>query len=675
MNLYMIFVFFLQGRGQYISLLCRDSSTDYACTPCSQYCMPGSYVSGRCTGKGRSDTTCSLCRTTCRAGQYIAGRCTGKTYRDVQTCMPCKTCPAGQWPSGVCDGLGFSDTITCIPCRTMANCPNATHYYLSGSCEEGEVVCKLCDAPCNAALYVETQPCANGKNRVCTPKTLCSAAQCPAGFYESAPCMDPLGPKICTPCSSCKASGEYVARACSTNADTVCMPCRSACEDDDALSFSNGIVGSCSSGKDNDAADMVRCVYSATPVAQPCGANEWLVAPSLSPAWALANMSSPPQGEDTGNPLNFQHPFRSDFSSSAAVVAFLGSTGSSDAVRQTVVRVVNATSGALINYVYPRVAFFNRLDFYGSQKDAALYPVATSLMWNATDVMLSPLADWVYLFFSHTYDFIARCKLNGMMMGTELQAGDCSAMSLASAELMMLQQSSSTVLEGCVRMAQVPLPPLLACVYDVSATDTYVYIVNETIFSASKKVLLESSGTVPGLRRPRSPPAWNAGNMTLYYLADIGSSGGGLEQGMRYVTLTMSMQIRSSGFLYRAAVGAADYHSLVLVNRAYLVAANSRSLVSFSGPQMQSRAEKDTGETSIKDLAVRGGGQQQQLLVLVHSRRMWSMYTHCAPCPANSFSPAGSATVPGIHVCKCSVDYYGKIVRYSTLFFFFVYLF
>lgn len=134
----------------------------------------------------------------------------------MQTCLPCKTCPAGQWPSGVCDGLSYSDTIACTPCATMATCPNTTHYYLEGNCEVEEVKCKLCDPPCNPNLYIETQACggSNGKNRVCSPKTLCLEAQCPAGFWESTTCTDPTGPKFCTACSTCKA-GEYVAQQCS----------------------------------------------------------------------------------------------------------------------------------------------------------------------------------------------------------------------------------------------------------------------------------------------------------------------------------------------------------------------------------------------------------------------------------------------------------------------------
>lgn len=396
------------------------------------------------------------------------------------------------------------------------------------------------------------------------------------------------------------------------------------------------MIGACNS---TDAYDVVQCTFSSTPAPQPCAANEWLVG-SLSNTLQRANMST----VDTGNPLNYQHPFRSDIVGDT--VAYLGSAGDSEAVRQTVVRVINSTSGALINFVYPRVAFFNRLDFYGSQKDASLYPVASALIWNATDVMLSYDASSIYIFFSYTYDFIAKCRLNSL--GRELQPSDCSA------PLSTAQHTSSAgimILKGCVRI----FSTALACVYDVGTTDTYVYLVSETNATASSKVLLESSLTVQNLRRPKSPPAWNQQNSTMYYIADLGSVNN--EHAVRYVTLHANWTVRSSGYLYRAAAGSVsqDYHSLVY-NGAVLLAADSRRLVSFAG---QVRTERDIGETSIKGVAARG----VQVLVLVHSRRMWSMYTHCAPCPANSFSPAGS-TLPGINVCKCRQDFYGLIARY-----------
>jgi hypothetical protein len=303
--------------------------------------------------------------------------------------------------------------------------------------------------------------------------------------------------------------------------------------------------------------------------------------------------------------------------------------------------VLNVASGTVLNFVYPRVAFYNRLDFYGSQKDAALYPVAALLNWNATDVMLSHDASFVYLFFSSTYDFIAKCKLD--FSGTELRPGDCTAMSTA----VLFPPSNLVFLKGCVRV----LGTNLACVYDAGTTDTNVYLVDE-LSSNATKTFLEGSVSVPGLRAPKSAPAWNAANSTLYYIADINSA---TEYALRYVTLLSNGTIRSAGYMFQAAGSASpNYHSLAYTN-GYLVAADSRRLVSFVG---FTRSERDIGETSIKGLAVRGS----QLLVLTHSSRMWNLYTHCAPCPPNAFSSAGSTT-QGINTCKCKQDYYGLIAR------------
>jgi hypothetical protein len=196
-----------QGRGQYISVLCSTSTTDYACTPCSQSCPSGSYISGRCDGRGRTDTSCSACRQVfgknfhivifaplfsffvfcvenfhtqigvpCRwwaeeerwrghgrvhgwhvqrkdlsgcAGNdwetwYIVTRLFLSHAMSMQVCLPCKRCPSGTWPSPpFCSGLTFSDPVVCTPCATMASCPNSTHYYLQGQCDLGEEVCVI----------------------------------------------------------------------------------------------------------------------------------------------------------------------------------------------------------------------------------------------------------------------------------------------------------------------------------------------------------------------------------------------------------------------------------------------------------------------------------------------------------------------------------------------------
>lgn len=498
----------------------------------------------------------------------------------------------------------------------------------------------------------------DGKNRVCSPRTKCQEAQCPSGYWESAACYDPLGPKVCTKCSSCK-PGEYVVQACSGRQDTRCAPCRSSCLDVVADPV-NGMVGSCDTG--TDVQDAVQCRYSSTPLLQSCAANEWF-AGTLTPTLLASNASS----YDTGSPQNLLHPFRSDISLDASMVVYLGSAGSNDAVRQTIVKVVHQSTGKVLSYVYPRLAFFNRLDVSGSQKNASLYPVASLLIWNATDVMFSHDASYIYLFFSFTYDFIARCKV--LDPGAEaaaimMQPSDCSHLSVAT----ISPSVSSTTFKGCTHLRSLASSslPYMACIYDVEEKQTVLHLVSETNGS---KVVLDGAAASSVVGQPKSPPAWNAANRTIYYICNIND---GSNHAVRYVTLmesSLSLQVRSSGFFYQGAGTSREYHSLVFYSSAVLLAADRSRMVTFSaynGQPFSARLEQVVSPSSIKDVALRGtsAGANPAVYLLVHEMRSWAMYTHCAPCPANSISNAGSSpTSPGINACKCKQDYYGLIAR------------
>jgi hypothetical protein len=96
-----------------------------------------------------------------------------------------------------------------------------------------------------------------------------------------------------------------------------------------------------------------------------------------------------------------------------------------------------------------------------------------------------------------------------------------------------------------------------------------------------------------------------------------------------------------------------------------LVAATMSSIVSFTGTTLDRRSNAITFsgpvENSIKDLQVLPG--TTQLHVLVHRRRAWHMFTHCAPCPANSRSPAGLVQAGIQGACLCADDYFGRISR------------
>ena len=59
----------------------------------------------------------------------------------------------------------------------------------------------------------------------------------------------------------------------------------------------------------------------------------------------------------------------------------------------------------------PRANYYQRLDYYGSSKNLSLYPMASTTDWNAMHVMLSYDERSIYVFFSHTFDFIGKCSL------------------------------------------------------------------------------------------------------------------------------------------------------------------------------------------------------------------------------------------------------------------------
>ena len=261
-----------QRRGQFIERVCSQSANDYVCKPCSALCPVGTFTSSLCTGKGRTDTGCSICRSFCAEalagvpgahGQYIEGVCDGSTSTDVQRCKPCKQCPEGHYPTNLCNGISFTDTVECIKCRT--ECPAG--FYLQGDCRVEEVRCVPCDPPCanQSAFLQEKRGCAGGVNRLCEPTTkckvstvlctarlcvsashtcalqgkvstvLCTArlcvsashacalqdASCPPGYYESATCTDPNGPKFCAPCRVCS-RGQYQSQLCTTQHNREC---------------------------------------------------------------------------------------------------------------------------------------------------------------------------------------------------------------------------------------------------------------------------------------------------------------------------------------------------------------------------------------------------------------------------------------------------------------------
>jgi hypothetical protein len=591
-----------QRRGQFIEKECSQSANDYVCKPCTAECPVGTFVSTLCTGKGRTDTGCSICRSFCAEalvgvvgahGQYIDGFCDGKTTSDVQRCKSCKQCPTGYYPTKLCSGLSFSDTVECIQCRT--ECPAG--FYLKGDCRVEEVKCVPCDQPCaNQSKFLqEKRACTGGLNRQCEPTTKCKDASCPPGYYESATCTDPNGPKFCTPCQVCS-PGQYQSTLCTTQSNRVCTDCTSECPD--AFNYI-GIVGSCDSGFDT--IDAVSCVpafwgwgyyyrrglesrrqsTTSTTVATAggaCGENEWYVG-------ARTPMYTSAPAQDLINPgPSPLYPFKSDFSPRTFnTIVYLGVVGTTADTRQTTVSVYTRASASTRHYALatfkPRANYFERLDYYGSQRDQPLlYPMASTTDWNAVDVMLSHDEASVYVFFSYTFDFIGKCSLSSALSSSTLPysvpAAECTYLSTKSFVPTSLDAGvtgSTFTFKGCTRMH--PLP-FLACLYDLQSARSLLYVVDETTGAKtvvdSYRMAYDATGDFVG--RPKSPPTWDPVNKRVFFVADIpGSAGGGAsEMGLRYVRVTSTnfTRVSASGILWRGSSSdSASYHSLVYTIR------------------------------------------------------------------------------------------------------------
>lgn len=655
-----------------------------------------------------------------------------------QRCVDCKQCASGYYPSGLCNGISFNDTVQCTKCRT--SCPSG--FYLKGDCRVEEVVCVPCDPPCaNQSEYLkEVKACANSMNRECKPTLLCKDPSCPPGFYESAPCKDPEGPKYCTACKTCS-KGQYQSKLCNNTQDRECANCTSECPN--TLEHI-GMVGECSTGLDT--VDAVACVPAnhpetgrpATPIEAGgvCGENEWYSG-TRTPLFAgtAAAMDSISVQEAAASDFL---PFRSDFSQGTMdAIAYLGVQGTTIDTRQIVVSVFmrgvqsnNSSSHVLLATFRPRQNYFDRLDNNGEAKGYyEEYPTAGFNLWNAVDVMLSHDDTSVYVFFSYTYDFIGKCKLNRVLQALQAKRMNASLPSVAlpyavpAAECTYLSPitydksqdpnptGSGFTFRGCTRM----FPTLyIACLYDLNGAKSLLYAVSETDGS---KIVIDSYDFAlrqsrDEIGRPRSPPAWDPVTSRVYYLAEMSSFDGDSNTGigLRFVAVNVSTTRGGSGWTVGAlphteqsAAGVLwrgiqsenyDYHSMVAmkaknsegVEDAVLVAMcmpptcpSNKALVTFKVSWRTSTmysASSFAESSTTWDVGVRwhwkinnamgtGSFVGQQMYTLSRRDKLWGVWTHCASCPANSFSAPGSSAEGGggVHACKCSDNYYGVLAR------------
>jgi hypothetical protein len=270
------------------------------------------------------------------------------------------------------------------------------------------------------------------------------------------------------------------------------------------------MVGSCSTGTDNR--DAVQCTLSTTPIGMPCAANEWLSS-SLSEEAVLKELplTSTLQIFDTGTPSSTSHAFRSDVQGEWSV--YLGTTGST--TRQTIIKVLRNNGMTLSNYMYPKTVYYSRIDTSGSDKVfMGPYPTAYRTFWDATDVMLSSDRLSIYIFFSYTYDFIAKCTLADQQM-MEITSASSSCTYLSTVQFASLATTSTFTYLGCTHLYQ---NKTMACSYEASGSYTVIMLVDET--TGVKKQIL-GSDTYAGLGKPLSPLTWDPYTKSLYFMADI----------------------------------------------------------------------------------------------------------------------------------------------------------
>ncbi len=564
-----------QGKGQFIDKECSVDVIDYICKPCSGQCPAGTFISFPCTGRERTDTGCTICKDFCAEGQpgvlqangeYITGRCNGTGYTDTQQCARCKQCAPGYYPSELCDGRSFSDSVQCRQCIT--SCP--VGQYLKGNCNVEEVKCVPCSpSSCSnfSQFLRETRACANGLNRVCEPTTVCSDAECPPGFYESATCTNAAGQKFCTACRTCS-DGQYESKKCSKQQDRECTDCTSECP---SASESTGIIGTCSISSSTPlaASNAVSCVAS-TPTSifvagKPCSINEWYVGTRTQMFKPAAVLQDTGTDQGDGTIGAGAHPFKSDFSLyTADKIVYLGLVGSTSITRQTWISIftragssasqqASSEKHALRAVMSPRANYFQRLDYYGASKNASIYPMASSGDWNANDVMLSYDEKSIYIFFSYTFDFIGKCRIDQVnTTGASSSApylippSDCSYLSpkvFSSTGIYVGVTGMSFFFKGCTQMFPMHY---IACLYDIQGNKPILYVVDE-LRSGGPKTLLDnheiayvSYGEPVG--RPRSPPTWDPVTRQIYYMVDIRS---GESMGVRYVQVSVKSQSQS----------------------------------------------------------------------------------------------------------------------------------
>lgn len=267
------------SAGQYLSAQCVGSETqDLTCSDCkSKFCAAGKYLQASCPGTGYSDTSsCVDCsKTSCPEDQYLSAQCFGTESSDVSECKACRTCGAGTFVQGRCSGGGTTDSVTCTACKTACQ----TGRYLNGTCSGSSttdtVTCVDCAASCGAGKYKSGGTCTGTSTTDTTQCTACTST-CQAGEYLSGSCPG-TGTKNTVTCVACKTtcpSGYYLSGTCSgtsTTDTTDCLPCTSSCANGQYLS------GTCDGTGTSDAVTCIACTSTCPDCTAECSSTMNLI--------------------------------------------------------------------------------------------------------------------------------------------------------------------------------------------------------------------------------------------------------------------------------------------------------------------------------------------------------------------------------------------------------------
>lgn len=190
-----------------------DEDSNIVCEQCSGICPANEFLSAACGAF--TDRRCSECDPPCFQGQYQTQECDPFNNRQ---CRACSFCPQGRFRSVANAGCAGEEDTNCVDCRA----PCGPTEWESVPCTHfSDRQCTACSTFCPGVGLYRLEECSATRDIVCAP---CSVGWCDGGQYRSAPCT-PTADQVCTVCQSCVFGETYDAGGCRFDQDRDCRPC------------------------------------------------------------------------------------------------------------------------------------------------------------------------------------------------------------------------------------------------------------------------------------------------------------------------------------------------------------------------------------------------------------------------------------------------------------------